>query len=127
MKTPRWLFCIGAVFFLGACVKGHQNSPDESHACADAGGDWRQVCVAQEYRCVLPYRDGGKACSDSSECEGECLVDVTTKCTGIGNCVAPEIPKPGEQVMGMCQLDDDPCGSFVIVRDGRAQPTTHRD
>jgi hypothetical protein len=27
----------------------------------------------------------------------------------------------------VCQRDNDPCGSFLVVRDGRAQPIVHRD
>ena len=128
MKHGYRLFCSGMLLLMG-CVSGHDNAAagDERGACANRGGDWRRVCIAQEYRCVMPYRDAGKACSDSSQCDGECLVDLTTKCTESGKCVDPVVPKPGDKVMGSCQIDDDPCGSFVIVRDGRAQPITHRD
>jgi hypothetical protein len=55
------------------------------------------------------------------------MVDITTRCTVAGECVAAVIPKPGEPAGGICKLDDNPCGSFIEIKDGIAQPAYHVD
>lgn len=96
-------------------------------ACMRKGGDYKRVCVAQEYMCVMPYPDGGKICKDSSECAGECRIEVATVCSADGECVEPALPKSGDEATGICQIDNDPCGSVVPIRGGRAQPGENRD
>lgn len=96
-------------------------------ACMSQGGEFRRVCVAQEYMCVVPYPDGGKPCKDSFECAGECRIEVTTICSDDGNCEEPGLPKPGDEAIGACQADNDPCGSVIPIKGGRAQPGENRD
>lgn len=133
MKNAILLGCLVVVLFTTGCGDKPNAADtataenDESRACAEQGGDWRRVCLAQRYQCVNPHSDAGKACSDSSECEGECLVELGSACNEAGECKDPEVPEPGAQLTGVCQRDDDPCGSFVFVREGRAQPVVHRD
>src|SRR5262249_6278598 len=45
----------------------------ETRACAARGGTIEPVCMLGELMCVVRYRDGGKPCSDKSDCVGECL------------------------------------------------------
>lgn len=95
--------------------------------CARQGGEYRQVCVAREYMCVMPFSDAGKPCEDSSECQGECRIDVVTVCDEAGNCKEPVLPKPGQPATGMCQADSDPCGSVIPITNGIAQIGVNRD
>lgn len=120
---------IGAILLLvvSACSRPENAADAAVRACFQQGGNWQRVCVAQEYTCVKPFPDAGKACKDSSECKGECLVELVTRCEGVGNCTDPVVPEPGAEVTGICQRDDDPCGSFIFVRKGRALPIEHRD
>lgn len=132
MKNPIMFACLVFILFATGCDKpgaadGDSAVKDGSSACTEQGGDWRQVCPARVYQCVKPYPDAGKACNDSSECEGECLFELVTLCDEGGECKEPEVPEPGSRVTGTCQRDDDPCGSFVLVQDGLAQPIIHRD
>jgi hypothetical protein len=55
--------------------------------CAVAHGEWQTVGFTQTV-CVFPTADGGKACTDSSECEHACL--------------APRTAKLGEPATGAC-------------------------
>lgn len=127
MRNAIQILSVLLLLATSACG-GQQNAADaESRACLEKNGDWRRVCIAQKYQCVKAFADAGKSCNDSSECEGECLVDLATKCNDANECTDAEVPKSGEQVTGICQRDDDPCGSFVVVREGRAQPIVHRD
>lgn len=95
--------------------------------CARQGGEYRQVCTDQRYMCVLPFSDAGKVCKDSTECKGECRIDVVTVCDEAGNCKEPALPKPGQVATGMCQADNDPCGSVIPIKNGIAQKGENRD
>jgi hypothetical protein len=95
--------------------------------CLQCGGDWRRVCIGQHFQCVMPYKDAGKICADSSECEGGCFVDIDVKCDENNKCTEPANPIPGERATGICKRDNDPCGSFFPVQKGIIQPVIHRD
>jgi hypothetical protein len=127
MKAMSAICAIAAGFVLAGCGAGTLR-PEDMSQCSSQGGDWRRVCVAQEYACVLPYRDAGKTCGDSSECEGECLIDSLVICEKPGRCSEPpEVPSPGTETLGTCQRDNNPCGSFAVVRNGKVEPVFHAD
>ena len=75
-------------------------------ACIAAGGSILKVCRRQTERCVMPFKDAGKRCTDGDQCAGDCLFN------------GPEA-KPGEPLVGSCQKTDDPCGCFVPLEDGK--------
>lgn len=74
-------------------------------ACQAAGGAITKVCRRQVERCLVPYADAGKACSDDADCQGMCLM-------------ANGEAKP-EGNVGTCQKDPDPCGCFFPLEKGR--------
>jgi hypothetical protein len=90
--------------------------------CFRAGGKWEKWCRPNEYQCLMPYRDAGKACTDSSQCEGLCLVDTVSVCEAGKGCIDPVIPQTGQPFVGICQRDDASCGSFIEIHKGRAEP-----
>jgi hypothetical protein len=90
--------------------------------CFRAEGRWDRVCMSQQYTCLTRYRDAGKACTDSSQCQGKCLVDMTVTCVRGAECTDPPRPEPGQPFTGQCQRDDEHCGSFIEIRKGRAEP-----
>lgn len=77
----------------------------EDAACYAAGGDVRRVCRSQRYMCVMPYKDAGAICSDSSQCEGRCIGD------------REETPTGG-QIAGRCEANNDPCGCTTEIIGG---------
>jgi hypothetical protein len=85
----------------------------ETRACAARGGTIQPVCMLGELMCVVPYRDGGKQCTDKSDCAGECLYE------------GPEPPPPN--AVGKCQRTSDPCGCKALVHRGRVEPTLCAD
>ncbi len=127
MKWLTGIECMVFLLFLSACTNNKSNSIELAQKCAQEGGKWQLTCLEQEYRCIKPYKDAGKICSDSSECDGECIVDITIKCDEVGKCSSPKVPNIGEPSTGVCQQDNDPCGSFVIIRNGRVDSIIHRD
>jgi len=63
----------------------------DAAACTAQGGSLRPLGRRGLLRCVIPFADAGKACSDKSQCHGDCLA------------VAP-VPT-GTAAQGVCQRD----------------------
>ncbi len=133
----RILLVVVALFTLAACDPHDWNDPNRpgnvaagpdhpsraqtAEQCALADGDWRPVCMSQTLTCVNLYADGGKACTDGRDCEGKCLADTRVTCDENGeNCARPPLPRTGQAATGICQVDDDPCGTFMPIEDGIA-------
>ena len=66
------------------------------------------MCLAQSLMCVRKFDDGGKACSDSDDCESR-------KCVDVGR-------KPNEQgiTVGDCVRTSYPCGGFNFIDNGKS-------
>lgn len=79
----------------------------DAEACRAGGGTIRPVCKRQVPACVTPYKDAGRRCTDNSQCDGRCILDIDHE------------PAPDEKVSGRCEQDDDPCGCKIEVMDGR--------
>jgi hypothetical protein len=112
------------VLAIGACSEAPPRQYGlEENVCGVNGGKWTRVCGEKDYRCLSPYADAGKACSDSSDCEGECVADIVE----LGPGTEPIFVEPGMKVVGKCQLYDDPCGNRIFVDDGIAMPAVKRN
>lgn len=74
--------------------------------CAAQGGTETQINGPE---CVFPTRDGGKACTDSSQCEGTCATDDASA------------------TAGQCTGTIDPMGCYSVVTKGHAEEKICRD
>ena len=74
--------------------------------CMRVGGEWTQLGRAPVKQCLRQTTDAGKACSDSQQCEGQCI--------------APEGTTEGAETGGACSVDTNPFGCQQRVRDGVA-------
>lgn len=74
--------------------------------CETAQGHWKKRGKLQQYACVLPATDAGKACSDSQECQVACVVEGFDL-------------NPGSKVVGQCLESTEQFGCRAYVRDGR--------
>lgn len=83
-------------------------NPADQEACLAFGGDYRQDGLAGYYQCTLSFSDAGQACSDASDCMGDCRLYDTKDYdfNSIG-------------VVGVCQATDSPFGCYSSVMDGR--------
>jgi hypothetical protein len=89
--------------------------------CETAGGTWKAWCIPDHPSCVMPFPDGGKKCSDSSECVSKvCMVDDREECTPGGECKPLAQPKTGEPAVGICRRENVQCELTITVEDGRA-------
>jgi hypothetical protein len=84
---------------------------DTAEKCHARGGSWSREGRLQYLTCVMPTKDGGKVCSDSSECEQECLYTH-------GDPAAP-----GGQVKGRCAPTNNPFGCSTPVVKGEIGST----
>ena len=81
----------------------------EHEACMAKGGMVERRGMMQTELCVVPYADAGKACTDSDQCQAQCIAE--------GAVGTP----PGETTAGICQRDDQLFGCFGVVEDGRIE------
>ncbi len=61
----------------------------------------------QILRCIVPYADAGKTCTDNGDCSGDCL--------------ATSIVPTGTATTGICQRDSDRFGCRQVVVGGKGQ------
>lgn len=81
--------------------------PEDEVGCLKEGGTWGKVGLLQLPTCVIKTADGGKSCTDSSQCERGCY-------THIG--------ETGKRVTGFCQYNNLNFGCRSLVVKGIAQP-----
>ena len=109
-----------------ATISGQQ--PETQQACDAKGGQWLPDCRPNERRCLMPYPDAGKRCTDSSECESNmCVTDLDVVCEVGKGCPEPQVPAPGSPAVGICKRNNERCGSFYEIKHGIAQPPRHVD
>ena len=94
-------------FAYQACVY----PPNEMvQACTAKGGAFSQQGMLGCYQCVVTYTDAGKACQDSSDCQGKCkntgeFLDASTK-----------------NQSGQCASDSSPFSCYQTIEEGVTQP-----
>lgn len=84
-------------------------TPEEERACAARGGKMQRICMLGELACVLRFRDGGKRCTDGSECFGKV-------------CLWQGEGEPPARGSGGCVRTSDPCGCRATITGGAISP-----
>ncbi|MBV6782876.1 hypothetical protein KWH04_20015 [Xanthomonas campestris pv. trichodesmae] len=119
--ATRWIHAGLCALLLTACSTGPAtrpaaaaNAPPPPHTvsadaaeCTAKGGQLRPVGRMQIPRCIVPYADAGKTCTDNSDCSGDCL--------------ATSIVPTGAAAAGICQRDSDRFGCRQTVVGGKGQ------
>jgi len=80
-------------------------TPEQRANCEAQGGTVERILTAME-ACVRPTSDGGKPCTDNSQCEGVCI--------------APSGAKKDSIVTGTCATDIGRMGCLNVVLKGKA-------
>lgn len=94
------LAVLTAILILTGCSTAEETIEQQ---CLAKGGSWQQEGKLQSWQCVIKYADGGKTCSQSSECKGSCIVH--------------DYPKDNEPFTGVCADSDSPFGCRGIIED----------
>ncbi|CCF69586.1 hypothetical protein CAI18_22780 [Xanthomonas citri pv. punicae] len=119
--ASRWIHAALCALLLTACSNSPAtrqaaaaNAPQPPHTvsadaaqCTAKGGQLRPVGRMQIPRCIVPYADAGKTCTDDSDCSGDCL--------------ATSIVPTGAAATGTCQRDSDRFGCRQTVVGGKGQ------
>ncbi len=120
----RIISVAAATFFLLGCANMQLKQMQKKalaeidiEACVAGGGEVRGVCMFGIPACVQIYRNGGEPCRDSSECEGLCSVRMWEG----------DAPSKGETWVGECEIDNDRCGCWFEVKNGRAEQAICQD
>ena len=133
--TSRGYLAIISLCVMG-CVSGSAPVPVQDDVLAKAREEYRQTnrlqieadaaaCRARggvgEYRglalaplCTMHHSDAARACRSSSDCEGECIVDLERRRIDYTT-----IPK-GTPVAGQCTAVSPHLGCYIPVYEGRA-------
>ena len=82
---------------------------DMAQACTAQGGVFSQQGRRGCYQCILSYTDAGKACQDSTDCQG--------KCKKVGEFVDAS----AKNQSGQCASDSSPFGCYQLIDNGVAQ------
>ncbi len=77
--------------------------------CQQQGGNLQRAGLMGCYTCIVEYADGGKTCSDSSECQGDCLN------------YDDFIPTDKINQTGQCAKDNSPFGCYQVIEKGVAK------
>ena len=52
-------------------------TPTDKESCEALGGRWGSIGLSLNEKCNLPTSDAGKECSNSAECEGSCIAELS--------------------------------------------------
>ena len=90
--------------------------PSDKESCESLGGRWEKIGLSQEESCNLPTSDAGKICSDSSECQGSCIAELSKedldKVSGQNDFVYTK---------GKCSRWKITAGCNAFVKDGKVE------
>lgn len=103
------LTAVAAVLLAGCAPTAQPAAPTAetlASACSAKGGTIQPVGKAQIPTCVTPYADAGKACTDKSQCQGQCVLEDNLETQG--------------EVTGACQKTDRQFGCYARVINGKA-------
>lgn len=91
---------------------GETASASERAACEAAGGMVARDGLLGWEQCIQTFADAGQACTDNSDCLGQCRLNSFDG-----------IEDRQVNVTGTCQVTDSPFGCYATVENGRPTPT----
>lgn len=69
-----------------ATDRGVEEIPRTKESCEARGGTWYAHYGETIDVCVMPFKDGGKKCTSSDQCEGSCVTNVVSQLGKQGTC-----------------------------------------
>lgn len=91
--------------------RGRHLTPIELATCINRGGRVMIAGLSGNQTCALPYADAGKACSGSSQCLGDCMLDEAR--------LGGRPLQPNQRVPGRCEATNYGFGCRTTVEYGR--------
>lgn len=101
--------------------------PIPDPACIAQGGRWEPLGLLGGYGCNLPTTDGGKSCTSSIMCEGDCLADhlIELYREHSSGLLLPdinlikEVNARGEEMKGACSFWRSNFSCHIFVEQGQ--------
>jgi hypothetical protein len=90
--------------------RGRRLSATELATCVRHGGRVGIAGLSGNQICVHPLRDAGRACTSSSQCVGDCLLDESS--------LGGRPPDANQSVQGRCEPTDYGFGCRTTVENG---------
>lgn len=84
---------------------------EQRAACEAEGGRVATAGLSGDDMCARPYADAGRACTDGSQCLGDCLLDESS--------LNGKRPVHDMEAAGLCQAFAYPFGCRNLIEDGR--------
>jgi hypothetical protein len=113
-KLHHFAFALCATLALAGCaappVETVSTASLDPQQCAAQGGLMAKRGMVGITMCVVPFKDGGKTCSGSVDCQGKCFAS-----TAIGWREHPI----GTPAKGKCQYENTEFGCMARVEHGR--------
>lgn len=103
-------FAILVLFVAGCSAPLNRLETSERRTCVASGGYESHSAFGVPI-CQSRYADGGKACSDKTDCDGECRVDTDQ--------MTSPMPQPGQSLQGVCQTKRYEPGCYVVIQGGK--------
>lgn len=100
-----------------ACMQSSPVYGEYKTLCEGQGGTFGYVGLARAESCRIPTSDGGKECASDSDCEGNCMANLTE-----GQQAALGRGESVDNVRGYCSQYPDVVGCVSFVENGRATP-----
>lgn len=91
-------------------IKGGKATSEETALCEKQGGQITQEGYFQYDACSVKFADGGKACQDSSECMGDCVIQEMPK---------KNLFNKNQAITGKCTSFNSPFGCYGLVKNGK--------
>lgn len=92
-------------------------SSSQTNQCKLNGGTLKKVCMKGDWHCVIPYEDAGSPCSDNSECQGDCRIYSGSHA----------LESQNNELTGQCAKDNNPCGCWGNLVNGKSRGILCRD
>lgn len=104
--TKAQCVALGGVWGAHETVSEHCFFKQAKDACLREGGSWKPMGMLGRSHCLRSSRDGGRSCTDQSQCQFGCL--------------AKKLPLSStDSVVGACAADDNPFGCKTFVVNGK--------
>jgi len=96
-----------------ASINPRPNNLSDQLSCEKNGGVWTKG-IAGGPLCVMPASDAGKICSNQSDCQGDCVVDLSKE-------QEQQVAKQGFiEIKGKCSDKNIVLGCGYYVEQGKA-------
>jgi hypothetical protein len=95
-----------------------ENIPTTKTECEAQNGEWKRIGLDLTESCNLKTGDGGSVCSDTADCQGDCIAELTGREQRDGDTII---------TTGKCAAWTRTTGCHAFVENGRVNGVICKD